>query len=99
MEYELIISPEAEADLTQSVSYYNSQRDGLGADFLACVEQTLGRIQSAPLAFAETHGTIRQTLVRRFPYVICYTIEGRSVHIVAVFHGHRDPTDWKRRAP
>jgi plasmid stabilization system protein ParE len=41
---------------------------------------------------------VRQTLVKRFPYVVCYVFEEGLVDVVAVLHGHRDPTDWQSRA-
>ena len=50
-------------------------------------------------AYPQVHKTVRQILVRRFPYVICYTFAGGVIHILAVFHGHRDPDEWKRRLP
>ena len=50
------------------------------------------------IAMAVTYRTVRQTLVRRFPYVVCYTFEAEEVCVIAVFHGHRDPSDWRSRA-
>ncbi|MCO6454381.1 MAG: hypothetical protein J5I93_03615 [Pirellulaceae bacterium] len=40
---------------------------------------------------------VRQTLVKRFPYVVCYVFEEDRVDVIAVFHGHRDPTVWTSR--
>jgi plasmid stabilization system protein ParE len=97
MAYPLIVSTEAEADLDQAYRWYEQQRPGLGRDFLLRVHDVFERIRRAPLAFAETHRTVRQALVRRFPYVVCYTFDGQRVNVVAVFHGHRDPNEWKQR--
>lgn len=93
----LVLSPEAEAELTHAYEWYDEQRSGLGREFLACVDDVFARIRRDPVAFPETYKSVRQTLVRRFPYIICYTFDGASVNVLAVFHGHRDPNDWKRR--
>jgi len=34
----VIISPEAEADLTEAYRWYEEQVDGLGSEFLLCVD-------------------------------------------------------------
>ena len=93
----LVIVPEAEAELAEAHDWYENQRPGLGREFLSCIEEVFERIGLNPLAFAQSHKTVRQTLVRRFPYVVCYTFDGESVTVIAVFHGHREPGEWKRR--
>lgn len=98
MAYPLIVNSEADADLQQAFLSYEQQRGGLGREFVASVNEVFERIQDNPLAFAKTHKTIRQTLVKRFPYVVCYTFDGHGIHVLAVFHGHRTPETWKLRS-
>ncbi len=97
MRYPLIVAPEAEAELARARDWSEERRSGLGREFLSSVNDAFERIQRSPLAFAQTHKHVRQMLVRRFPYVVCYTFDGRSVHVLAVLHGHRDPNEWQRR--
>ena len=66
---------------------------------MECVEEVFDRIQRTPEVHAVTHATVRKTLVRRFPYVVCYTFEADTVYVIAVLHGHRDPSDLESRAP
>ncbi len=99
MAYPLLVSPEAEAELVQAFSWYEEQRSGLGHEFVLCVDDAFERIRQNPLAFTQTYKSIRQALVRRFPYVVCYTFDADSIDVLAVFHGHRDPYEWKRRQP
>ena len=42
-------------------------------------------------------GRCDRRLCGDFPYVVCYVLEGDRVEVVAVFHGHRNPTAWKMR--
>ena len=99
MEYPLIIEPEAELDLEQAVNWYNDQRPGLGQEFLECVEVVFDRIRQLPESHALAYENARLTLVKRFPYVVCYLFVGEKVYVIAVFHGHRDPNAWKDRIP
>jgi toxin ParE1/3/4 len=98
MAFPLVIEPEAEDDLTKAYRWYERQTPGLGRKFLECVEEVFDRIRRTPEVHALTYRGMRQTLVRRFPYVVCYTFEADSVYVIAVFHGHRDPNQWKSRA-
>ncbi len=97
MPYPLIINPEAKLDLKQTTQWYNNQHPGLGYDFLECVEGVFTRIRRTPEIHAIAHKTARLTLVKRFPYVVCYLFENETVYVIAVFHGHRDPRSWKDR--
>jgi plasmid stabilization system protein ParE len=97
MSYPLIIAPEAERELERAVHWYNEQRPGLGRELLACVETAFDRIRRSPELHAVVYRGVRLTLVRRFPYVVCYLFNGETVTVVAVFHGHRDPKVWRER--
>jgi plasmid stabilization system protein ParE len=98
MNYPLVITPEAEADMQQASQWYESQRVGLGADFLDRVEKVLDRITFSPEIHAVAYRNVRQTLVRKFPYVVCYILEQDRVDVIAVFHVRRDPSSWQSRA-
>ena len=95
----LIVEPEAELDLEHAVNWYDDQRPGLGQQFLECVEVVFDRIREMPELHAIVHRTARLTLVKRFPYAVCYIFDGEKVYVIAVFHGHRDPNVWKVRVP
>lgn len=86
MAFPLIVNPEAEDDLAGAYHWYEEQRSGLGREFLNCVESVFDRIRRTPEIHAATYKTARQTLVKRFPYVVCYTFEAERVCVIAVFH-------------
>lgn len=97
LNYGLDFSPEAEEDLRSSFSWYESQRTGLGEEFLLCVEAALALVRDNPFLGRRVHERARRILTRRFPYAIVYGVEHRRLVVFAVFHGRRDPTDWLRR--
>jgi hypothetical protein len=64
---------------------------------MECVERALEVVSQQPELFAAGHRGIRQAMVKRFPYVICFLIESRAISVIAVLHGHRDPSAWRQR--
>jgi toxin ParE1/3/4 len=98
MKVKIFIGEEAEADIAEAHLWYENQRQGLGSDFLLCVEASLNQIQRNPDAFQVSHRNIRRSLLRRFPYGIFYVRDGNAVNVIAVFHVKRNPTRWKQRS-
>lgn len=97
MGYRVLIEPEARQDIFDAYSWYEEQRKELGREFLDCLDEVFERLGRSPEIHAITYKQVRQTLVRRFPYLVCYLIEQTDVSIVAVFHASRDPESWKKR--
>ena len=67
MAAELILAPEAEADIAEAYAWYENQRDGRGEEFLRCVDACIQSICRSPLAHAIIHQSYRRGVVRRFP--------------------------------
>ena len=91
---------EAEAEFRAAALYYESQRAGLGDDFVAEVEQAVQRIAQTPQAFP-LHGSsgLRKCLLRRFPYTIYFLELADRIWIAAVAHQRRRPGYWSHRQP
>jgi plasmid stabilization system protein ParE len=97
MAYRLKIEPEAELDVFRAFREYEIARRGLGKRFVVRLQDVLDRIAANPEIHAITYHNVRQTLVRKFPYAVCYTLEGKTVSVLAVFHTSRNPDDWQSR--
>lgn len=94
MSTELLVRPEAEADLAEAFRWYEERRPGLGERFLLSVEAALSTIRRNPRAFPVVHKQVRRALLRRFPYGVFYLSDAETVVIVAVFHAKRHPSRW-----
>ncbi len=96
----LRVLPEAEAELEASAQWYESKRPGLGAEFVATVDEAFEEILEAPMAAPSWRDDLpwRRRVVRRFPYVIFFVVHPDAIEIVAVAHGHRKPGYWTARA-
>ncbi len=97
MKRPVLISPEAEADIEEAYRWYEEKLGGLGADFLICLEDGMELIRTNPEMYPVVYRNIRRLLIRRFPYAIFYIVSENLITILAVFHGHRDPKEWRLR--
>ena len=89
--------PDAIAEFTHAVEYYDTCSEALGLDFATEVHATIERILTHPYAWTEMETDIRRCLVSRFPFGILYTIEDDHIFVLAVMHLHREPNYWKYR--
>lgn len=89
----------ARAELRAAHRWYENQRPRLGRGFLTHVEALIQRIGNNPEAFPIVYkGTVRKAKLKRFPYLIFfYPRDESTITILAVFHGHRDPSTWQAR--
>ncbi|MCL4181230.1 MAG: type II toxin-antitoxin system RelE/ParE family toxin [Verrucomicrobia bacterium] len=77
-------------DLDEVRRWYEEQRPGLGDEFLAAVAVALIRLEADPLRPAVYYRSFRRILTRRFPYKLCYHVEGETVVVFRVLHGSRE---------
>ena len=91
------IRPEAEADLKEVFDWYETRREGLGADFLLCFEESLQRVRRNPEIFPRIHKAVRRGWLRRFPYGTFFLLEEDAIVVIGVFHASRDPRCWQSR--
>jgi hypothetical protein len=83
----VIFLPEAEEEMLEAASYYQSQADGLGNDYLS----------EAPDAWPILEHDLRRRLVRRFPFSVFYKIDPEEIVIIAVAHQRKKPGYWRKR--
>jgi plasmid stabilization system protein ParE len=94
----LIVRPDAEAELTAAAAWYEEKRDGLGEQFVTAVETALSAIEDSPETWPywKREHPYRRYVMRRFPFVVFYTVEPAAVTIVAIAHAKRRPGYWMR---
>jgi plasmid stabilization system protein ParE len=86
----------AETDVAEAREWYESQRAGLGDEFLASVAQALMRLEESPEQFPVYYKDFRRVLTERFPYKVFFRVEGEAVIVFRVLHAARDHT-WRLR--
>jgi plasmid stabilization system protein ParE len=89
---------EAEQDLADAATWYETQMPGLGHQFLDEMLATFSSVSDSPLIYPIVHRNTRRALTHRFPFGIYYRIEKTEIVVLAVMHGSRNPHRWKIRA-
>lgn len=97
MDYALTLRKEAEFDIDEHFHFYEEKRDGLGHDFLLCIEEALDKLQRNPVIYRKIYNDLRRMPIRRFPYRALFFIQGQQIIVTAVFHARKDPTSWGSR--
>ena len=97
MSLQIVIRPEAEAEMGEAFDWYEEQVLGLGSDFLLSIDAILNSIIRNPRGYPTVHKTVRRALTRRFPYEVFFTVEETQIVVIGVFHAKRDPKHWQAR--
>ena len=97
MSLQVLLRPDAEADLIEARDWYEAKQEGLGDEFLTCVEAAIARAARVPDENPRAHGEVRRVLIRRFPYGVFYLVEGGALLVLAVAHVRRQPGYWAGR--
>ena len=87
----LCYTQRAKNDLELAFAWYEKQRQGLGYEFLDCVEISVKAILEYPEMNQLCYSYFRRSIIRRFPFSIFYTIGDNEILIHAVFHNRQDP--------
>jgi plasmid stabilization system protein ParE len=89
MNYQIVLSPGADADLKSVVSWYLNIDPNLAVRFLREYKIVLRRIRRLPYAFAIHTDASRRARMNRFPYYVRYTVAMNMVTISAIVHQRR----------
>ena len=87
----------AQAEFDEALALYRSTAPGLDQAFRADVVSKLEQIASYPQSSPELAPDIRRAPLRRFPFLIIYTLADGDVVVLAVAHMRRRPRSWRDR--
>ena len=98
MLYPIRFTEEAEKDLADAAMWF---ADEVGIElanrFIDLVETNTRKIAENPEHYAIVYKNYRQCVIRPFSYVVTFRFNDRTVEILAITHGSRNPKIWKRR--
>ena len=97
MSFTVILGSETEKELRAAHEWYEKRSNGLGKEFILCVDACIEGIRRNPQTNQQIHKNVRRALTRKFPFGIFYLIKENSIYILAIFHIRRHPIDWNER--
>lgn len=80
-----------------AVDWYLERSPRAAIGFAAAVDEALGLIAAYPNQPALTLHGCRYRRVRKYPFIIVYTLRGSSLLIIAMAHARRRPGYWRER--
>lgn len=91
------LHPEALAEYTEAVEFYENHAPGLGRDFFEEVQRVLRLVEENPGIGSPFDSPYRRAYCRRFPFGVVYRETAEVVWVLAVMHLRRRPGYWKDR--
>ncbi len=88
--HNLLVTSFAREDLNDAMTWYESQKEGLGIDFLLEFYDLCNFVEINPQINQIVYSSYRRFRMKRFPYLVYYAVDERTsdkrMVIVAVFH-------------
>lgn len=101
MNWNVVARPQAKDDTIEAAAWYETQRAGLGDEFIEELLAVFAALEKNPLLNCRQHPTknIRWRYPKRFPYRVIYEVieDKRLVIIAAVIHAVRNDRIWRSR--
>jgi plasmid stabilization system protein ParE len=94
----LILTEKAQEDLDDAYQWYEDQEQGLGKEFIRCIDAKIAKIKRYPLHHQVVQSDrVRRALTNRFPFSIYFVDDEEIIVIFAILHQKRSPDFWKSR--
>jgi toxin ParE1/3/4 len=97
MTYRVELLPDAMLDIEEAFLWYQAVSPQLRDSFRAKLEIALQEIQLHSLAFRSFSPKARCRKLKRFPYLVIFSVQKDVISVVAVIHERRNPRLWKQR--
>lgn len=94
MQYSLVIKLGAELDISESMEWYEGQKEGLGSRYLDKLDEKMLKVESNPYHYQIRYKAVRIALLDVFPVGIHYTVEEDTIYVHAVLGTEEDPRFW-----
>jgi len=94
----LIVKERAVTMAQDAFRWYESKREGLGEEFLVELEKSLNLVKSQPTLFTTIKKNFRQSILKRFPYIIVFEVFKSEIVVYSIFHMKQNPkTKFRKR--
>jgi plasmid stabilization system protein ParE len=89
--------PSANIEFLDAIDFYDYHSPELGLAFKKELFEALDFIQLFPNSWQKVGPHTHKCVLKKFPYVLLYIIDGEQLLISAVAHQHRHPRSYLNR--
>ena len=87
--YKILIFPKAKKDIAESIKWYKNKGEYTSDRFKMSVFQTIESLKNDSVENAKILIRLNRVFVKKFPFVIYYLKENKSIIIFGVLHNKR----------
>jgi mRNA-degrading endonuclease RelE of RelBE toxin-antitoxin system len=100
LRFQIKIDIDAFNDIQETFEWYEMHLKGLGLRYKTETKKQINSLQKDPYLFSIKYNEIRCRKIKKFPFLIHYTIDDsfNIITILAVFHTSRNPEIWKKNS-
>jgi hypothetical protein len=91
MGFKFSLTSRAEHNILDSIDWYNEKQYSLGDKFYKDSTIALNYVVANPYLFSVKRSPFRECALKKFPYLIVYTIQNDTVIIASVFNTSKNP--------
>lgn len=88
---QLVITNRAIADIEKAKKWYDEQQEDLGNKFADYVFKCVDGIKTNPLFYPNKYKYVREMYIKKYPYLIIYSVEEKIIFILRVFPCKTNP--------
>ena len=89
--YKLELRPLAALEVMEAYDWYESQRQGLGIEFLNELEIFYDKLLQNPYSHSYYQKPVRSGKIDRFPYVVIYETFDEVIVVYSIFMAKQNP--------
>lgn len=94
-DFAVVLAPSAENDIAGAFRWYQERNKLAANGFRAEVLGVIDLLADTPLSRPADEAGNRKRVLRRFPFSVCYEVNGNTVTVLAVAHHRRRPNYWR----
>jgi hypothetical protein len=83
MTLDLVVVPEAEAEIAEAAAWFEDSAGGRGHAFLRALDEALSAVERDPQQHPIAFANVRRAMVAEFPYAVMYIALADAIVVVA----------------
>ena len=95
--YTLKIDIEALTDIKEAYLWYEEQSKDLGKRYKSQVINQVNTLKKNPLLYSVRYNNVHCLKIKKFPFLVHFTVEENIVNVIAVIHTSLNPKIWEKR--